>query len=281
MVFPVSSPRFRSLVQQSYLSDALGIFHELSDWLTEAAGRAVHGLDRLGHHVGNLLAPRHMFEAAYTYMHSSDSSLRRRRTAHVLVIPLTFALAVVTYSTPAYAVDPKTVGAPAGYLEPSLTTYLQEHSQTITATGIAPTVGRDTITVTAAPAVTTGTYSAGGAAELPSGASASPVVAEALKYLGIPYVANSADPSVGFDCSGLTMYVYGQLGIALPHSAAAQLGMGQVISEAEAQPGDLVHLPGHVGIWVGPGVMIDAPVPGQTVGIHKIWAEPTIFRIAY
>ena len=91
----------------------------------------------------------------------------------------------------------------------------------------------------------------------------------ALRYLGVPYVYGGASPS-GFDCSGLVMYVYAQLGIPLPHYTVAQWKATEPVSSPE--PGDLVffdHL-GHVGIYIGNGQMVDAPHTGSVVRIDSI-----------
>ncbi|MCU1551271.1 MAG: NlpC/P60 family protein [Glaciihabitans sp.] len=98
------------------------------------------------------------------------------------------------------------------------------------------------------------------------------VASVAQKYLGVPYVFGGASPS-GFDCSGLTMYVYAQFGISLPHSSAAQAAMGTAISRADARPGDLVVMDGgsHIGIYLGGGRMIDAPEPGRVVTARAIY----------
>jgi cell wall-associated NlpC family hydrolase len=94
----------------------------------------------------------------------------------------------------------------------------------------------------------------------------------ALKYLGIPYQWGGADPATGFDCSGLVMYVYAQLGIQLPHYAAAQFGFGTAVPRDELQPGDLVFFDklGHVGIYIGGGDMVHAPETGDVVKIEAI-----------
>jgi len=96
-------------------------------------------------------------------------------------------------------------------------------------------------------------------------------VAIAERYLGVPYVWGGASPS-GFDCSGLVMYVYSQLGVSLPHNAAAQYYSLPHVSESDLQPGDLVFFDGlnHVGIYIGGGSMIHAPHTGTVVQISSL-----------
>ena len=98
------------------------------------------------------------------------------------------------------------------------------------------------------------------------------VVAIAMQYLGIPYVWGAASPSSGFDCSGLTMYVFAQGGVSLPHYAAAQYGMGVPVSRDQLQPGDLVffHGLGHMGMYIGGGSFIHAPHTGDVVKISSL-----------
>lgn len=98
------------------------------------------------------------------------------------------------------------------------------------------------------------------------------VVAIAMQYLGIPYVWGGASPSAGFDCSGLTMYVFNQVGVSLPHFAAAQYGMGVAVSKDQLQPGDLVFFRGlgHMGMYIGGGNMIHAPHTGDVVKISPL-----------
>jgi cell wall-associated NlpC family hydrolase len=101
-------------------------------------------------------------------------------------------------------------------------------------------------------------------------------VAIAKRYLGIPYVWGGSTPTGGFDCSGLVMYVYRQLGITLDHYAAWQFLEGARIAPQDLQPGDLVFFepkadgPGHVGMYVGDGKMINAPHTGDVVRIVSI-----------
>jgi cell wall-associated NlpC family hydrolase len=93
----------------------------------------------------------------------------------------------------------------------------------------------------------------------------------ATRYLGVPYVWGGASPS-GFDCSGLVMYVYAQLGISLPHYTVSQWNATVPVSMSQIQPGDLVffdHL-GHVGIYIGGGQFIHAPHTGTVVQISGL-----------
>jgi cell wall-associated NlpC family hydrolase len=93
----------------------------------------------------------------------------------------------------------------------------------------------------------------------------------AMNYLGVPYAFGGGTPA-GFDCSGLVMYVFAQLGIQLPHYAAAQYDYGVAVPRADLQPGDLVFFDalGHVGIWIGGGEFIDAPHTGSFVSIETM-----------
>jgi cell wall-associated NlpC family hydrolase len=101
------------------------------------------------------------------------------------------------------------------------------------------------------------------------GAGHSAAASIALRYLGVPYVWGGASPS-GFDCSGLVMYVYAQLGISLPHYTVAQWNATDPISSPE--PGDLVFFNGlgHVGIYIGGGRFVDAPHTGSVVRIDSM-----------
>jgi cell wall-associated NlpC family hydrolase len=108
------------------------------------------------------------------------------------------------------------------------------------------------------------------------------VVAAAAAQSGKPYVYAAAGPNA-FDCSGLTMFVFAQFGVKLPHNADAQKSYGTPVSAADAAPGDLIiFLDGgygyHAGIYAGGGMMYDAPNSGSTVGLHQIYSSNVIFR---
>jgi cell wall-associated NlpC family hydrolase len=123
------------------------------------------------------------------------------------------------------------------------------------------------------PSAPTSSPSPGPPPPIPTGSGAGhPQAASiALRYLGVPYVYGGASPS-GFDCSGLVMYVYAQLGISLPHYTVAQWNATEPISQSQMAPGDLVFFNnlGHVGIYIGNGQFVDAPHTGSVVRIDSI-----------
>lgn len=98
------------------------------------------------------------------------------------------------------------------------------------------------------------------------------VVDFARSRLGLPYVWAASGPN-SFDCSGLTMWAYAKVGISLPHSSRDQINVGQRVSLADLQPGDLVFFGSpihHVGIYIGGGEMIHAPHSGDVVKIGPL-----------
>ena len=101
-------------------------------------------------------------------------------------------------------------------------------------------------------------------------------VALAEQFLGVPYVWGGAAPT-GFDCSGLVMFVYRQLGIGLPHFSGSQWYSGRRVAPDELAPGDLVFFdmgpngPGHEGLYAGGGKFIEAPHTGAAVRISDLF----------
>ena len=106
----------------------------------------------------------------------------------------------------------------------------------------------------------------------PTRSARSGVVDIARRYLGRPYHWAATGPG-SFDCSGFTMFVYAQVGVRLPHSSRAQISVGQRVSRANLQPGDLVFFGSpihHVGIYVGSGMMIHSPRTGDVVSVDPL-----------
>ena len=97
----------------------------------------------------------------------------------------------------------------------------------------------------------------------------------ALTRLGDMYVWGAAGPDT-FDCSGLVMWAYAHVGISLAHFTGTQWNEGEHISRSQLEPGDLVFFfadISHVGMYVGNGLMIDAPTFGQPVQIQPLLPE--------
>ncbi|MFD6448975.1 C40 family peptidase [Promicromonospora sp. NPDC060204] len=100
----------------------------------------------------------------------------------------------------------------------------------------------------------------------------------AFNYLGITYVLGGNSPAEGMDCSGLIQYTYAQLGISLPHSSGALLSSGYQVTYPE--PGDIVWTPGHVALYAGNGMIIEAWAAGMPVRYTEMWQNsPTFIRV--
>jgi len=98
------------------------------------------------------------------------------------------------------------------------------------------------------------------------------IAAAGQQYVGTPYRFGGADPS-GFDCSGFVQFLYAQFGVSLPHSVVGQDAMGTRIAREAALPGDIVIMPGHNGIYMGNGMIMDSPKPGAFVSVRPIWTD--------
>ncbi len=104
---------------------------------------------------------------------------------------------------------------------------------------------------------------------------ASRAINAAEQVVGTQYVFGSADPSVGFDCSGLTMWAWAQAGVPLPHSSAMQYAVLPHVAISDIQPGDLLFFYSpisHVALYIGGGMMIHArhPGPGGQVQVNSV-----------
>ena len=108
------------------------------------------------------------------------------------------------------------------------------------------------------------------------------VIAVAKRYRGIRYRAGGTSPHTGFDCSGYTRYVFGKLGVSLPHNSGQQYGVVKHISRKYARAGDLIffhhgsHIY-HVGIYAGHGGVYHASHPGRRTGYERLWTSSVWF----
>ncbi len=92
-----------------------------------------------------------------------------------------------------------------------------------------------------------------------------------LSQLGVRYRRNTSKPGVGFDCSGLTLFAWGQAGVELPRSSRSQINAAAKRSADTAQAGDLVYYPGHVMMWLGvDGAILHSPFTGRTVEVSYV-----------
>jgi cell wall-associated NlpC family hydrolase len=116
------------------------------------------------------------------------------------------------------------------------------------------------------------------AAPPPTAAGGSGAVQAAESQIGVPYVWGGESPkgsgSPGFDCSGLTAWSWGQVGVGLPHFSGAQMADTTPVPINDLQPGDLLFYGAgggdHVAMYVGPGQMIEAPYTGASVWITSL-----------
>jgi len=93
----------------------------------------------------------------------------------------------------------------------------------------------------------------------------------ALTQVGVPYQRYAMKPGVGFDCSGLTSFAWGQAGFDLPHSSTRQIRAAEPRTRETAQAGDLLRYPGHVMMWLGVGqAVVHAPQPRHFVEVKNL-----------
>lgn len=104
-------------------------------------------------------------------------------------------------------------------------------------------------------------------------------IAAAMSQLGVPYRYAGSTPGVAFDCSGLTMWAWGQAGVDLPHSSRMQFASLPQVPVDQLQPGDLVFFGSpihHVGMYIGNDQMVHAPHTGDVVKVVTVWRRDLV-----
>lgn len=138
-----------------------------------------------------------------------------------------------------------------------------------------PTVGTPAAdnsgSTTTSTGTTTGSTAAAPEATGGNTSVAQTIVSAAYSQLGVPYVWGGSSPGKGLDCSGLVQYCHAVAGISLPHYSESQYAGGKKVSSP--QPGDICWKPGHVGIYIGNGQMIEAQQTGTNIMISPVRAQ--------
>jgi peptidoglycan DL-endopeptidase RipA len=219
------------------------------------------------------LDPRHVRRAA------------NAKRAAILLAPALAVTSSLTLAVPANAATPSTGAhsgtttsqtALAGVPTAELQTYTVAHDVEVPVTAIDGVSTTTTVvsypTVVTRFGVTTAQAESAISAALSAGGDRATILATALQYLGDPYVEGGASHS-GIDCSGLTMVAYAAVGIPLVHYVPTQDAAATTIPESEAKPGDLVVYDNedHVGIYLGQGLVLQAPHPGEVVDIVPMY----------
>lgn len=130
---------------------------------------------------------------------------------------------------------------------------------------------------TGSSATTTPTTDPTDPADTTASATAAQIIAYAKTFSGTPYVWGGSTPN-GFDCSGLTSYVFKHYGYTIPRTAAQQ--QAYFTRTSAPRPGDLLFYGApayHVAIYLGNGMMLDAPHPGAVVGTRAIYGNPSSY----
>lgn len=116
---------------------------------------------------------------------------------------------------------------------------------------------------------------------LNTSSSSSSVFGTAMSYVGAPYVSRGTSPS-GWDCIGFVRYVYAQHGVAIGGSPSSVLSVGHRVAYADAQPGDILYWPGHVGIYAGKGQNVAAWNSGMDTRVGPnswVGGTPVVIRV--
>ncbi|MGO4592493.1 C40 family peptidase [Leifsonia sp. 2TAF2] len=199
---------------------------------------------------------------------------RRRRGAALGASGATIALLL------GIAMAPPASAAPLELVPAAATGHAAAQHLTVSAIVAAARIDRDDPVASAVAGIVAGHGGAAGeraagaiVSALAAGGARERIVATALSYLGDPYVLDGADHS-GIDCSGLVMVSYAAVGIPLGHLVHLQDDAGRRIDQADAEPGDLVVFDDdeHIALYLGDGMIIQAPEEGRPVEVTTVWS---------
>ena len=109
-----------------------------------------------------------------------------------------------------------------------------------------------------------------------TGISGQDVVNYACQFIGNPYVYGGTSLTEGTDCSGFTQSVFAHFGISLPRTSYEQSTVGQAVSYENAQPGDIIYYTGHVGIYMGGGMIVNASTPATGIKTQSATYRPIV-----
>jgi cell wall-associated NlpC family hydrolase len=208
--------------------------------------------------------PRHIRRAA------------NARRAALLLAPALAITSTLSLSIPANAATPEPAPLHATTTSEQLQTFTVAHDVEVP---IISSDGMTTTSVVSYPTlvlrfgVTTAQAQAALSAALSPGGDRATVLQTALAYMGDPYVEGGASHA-GIDCSGLTMVAYQAVGIPLAHYVPTQDAVATTVPESEAKPGDMVVYDNedHVGLYLGDGLVLQAPHPGEVVDIVPMYS---------
>ena len=96
------------------------------------------------------------------------------------------------------------------------------------------------------------------------------IVLAAMSQLGVPYRSMQSRVGEGFDCSGLTIFAFNEAGLEIPRSSGDQFRAAAERSADEAQAGDLVYYPGHIGIYLGGEIYVHSRQTGRNVEVTML-----------